>query len=266
MGKDIGELTLLRTPSDVQMHCGDHVRLKDTTPIPVTVHGQEGVGPGVITVDMYVVLETQTQIDVLWQDGTKETLAAKDVIPHMPDEYDCWLVFPRLSSPNTNYHRPGDHVMWKNEDETRPAIVQSVDAARRTATVLFPDTNAIELVSLLELDPQGSSDTSPLGPDRPPDGLGVHRGELVLIHRPGTTNGYTNPWVPKIGEIEPWIRELSLDNGGWRKQMCDLGTELMRKKETQTVEERNPKISSQANGTCSWFGEVTGASGSALGS
>jgi ubiquitin-conjugating enzyme E2 O len=172
-GKDIGELMLLRTPSDAQMHCGDHVRLKDTTPMPVTVHGQEGVGPGVITVDMYVVLETQTQIDVLWQDGTKETVSAKDVIPHTPDEYDCWSVLLRLSSFNADYHRPGDHVMWKSEDEKRPAIVQSVDAARRTATVLFPSTNTIELVSLLELDPQGTSDSSPLGPDRPPDGLGA---------------------------------------------------------------------------------------------
>ncbi|EKM83554.1 hypothetical protein AGABI1DRAFT_117056 [Agaricus bisporus var. burnettii JB137-S8] len=220
MGTDIGELTLLRTPSDAQMHCGDHVRLKNTSPIPVTAHGQEGVGPGIITVDMCVVLETETQVDVLWQDGTKETVSAKDVIPYMPDEYDCW---------------PGDHVMWKNEDQTRPAIVQSVDATRRTATVLLPDTNSNELVSLLELDPQGTSDTSPLGPDRPPDGLGAHRGELVLIHGHGRTNGYTKPWVPKIGELEPWIRELSLDNGGWRKDLCDLGTELMRKKEMQAV-------------------------------
>ncbi|XP_006454656.1 hypothetical protein AGABI2DRAFT_114397 [Agaricus bisporus var. bisporus H97] len=241
MGTDIGELTLLRTPSDAQMHCGDHVRLKNTSPIPVTAHGQEGVGPGIITVDMCVVLETETQVDVLWQDGTKETVSAKDVIPYMPDEYDCW---------------PGDHVMWKNEDQTRPAIVQSVDATRRTATVLLPDTNSNELVSLLELDPQGTSDTSPLGPDRPPDGLGAHRGELVLIHGHGRTNGYTKPWVPKIGELEPWIRELSLDNGGWRKDLCDLGTELMRKKETQAVEERKPKIPTRGTGTCLWFGEV----------
>lgn len=263
MGTDIGELTLLRTPSDAQMHCGDHVRLKNTSPIPVTAHGQEGVGPGIITVDMCVVLETETQVDVLWQDGTKETVSAKDVIPYMPDEYDCWLVFFSFIALHANYHRPGDHVMWKNEDQTRPAIVQSVDATRRTATVLLPDTNSNELVSLLELDPQGTSDTSPLGPDRPPDGLGAHRGELVLIHGHGRTNGYTKPWVPKIGELEPWIRELSLDNGGWRKDLCDLGTELMRKKETQAVEERKPKIPMRGTGTCLWFGEVTGASGSA---
>lgn len=262
MGKDIGELTLLRCPSDLQMHCGDRVRLKDTTGLPVTRHGQEGVGPGVLTVDAYVVMETETTLDVLWQDGVKEAVPAKDVIPHMPDEYDCWSVFLSLvTHRSTHFHRPGDHVMWKNEDEKRAAIVQSVDAARRTATVLFPSTNTIELVSLLELDPQGTSDAFALGPDRAPDGLGVHRGEFVLIHRLGTTNGYAKPWVPKIGELEPWVREVSFDNGGWRKVMSDLGADLMSKRETQIVEEMDPKVPVPGDGTCLWFGEVTGASG-----
>lgn len=92
-GKDVGGLTLLRTPSDAQMHCGDHLRLKDNSQVPVTVHGQEGFGHGPVTVDMCVVMETQTEVDILWQDGTKETVSAIDVIPHTPDEYDCWSVF-----------------------------------------------------------------------------------------------------------------------------------------------------------------------------
>jgi ubiquitin-conjugating enzyme E2 O len=153
--------------------------------------------------------------------------------------------------------------MWKNEDEKRPAVVQSVDAARRTATVLFPSTNTIELVSLLELDPQGTSDVSQLGPDRPPDGLGVHRGELVLIHRPGSTNGYPNPWVPKIGELEPWLRDILPSDGGWRKQLRDLGAELMRKRETQIVEEPDPQNPARGTGNCLWLGEVNGVSDSA---
>ena len=34
---------------------------------------------------------TETMLDVLWQDGTEESLQAVDVIPYLnPDEYDCW--------------------------------------------------------------------------------------------------------------------------------------------------------------------------------
>lgn len=75
------------------MHVGDRVHLKDATGLPVTRHGEEGVGLGVVTVDTYLVTQTETELDVLWQDGVRETVLAKEVIPYLnPDEYDCWLV------------------------------------------------------------------------------------------------------------------------------------------------------------------------------
>ena len=41
--------------------------------------------------DTYVVQETKSSVEVLWQDGTRETLDACNTVPYLnPDEYDCW--------------------------------------------------------------------------------------------------------------------------------------------------------------------------------
>ncbi len=72
---------------------GDRVNLKDSENSPVTVHGREGEPPGLVEVKTLVVKETRTLVHVLWQDGTRETLDAKDTVPYInPDEYDCWYV------------------------------------------------------------------------------------------------------------------------------------------------------------------------------
>lgn len=72
------------------MRVGDRVVLKDGTG-PRSTHGREGEGPGIIPVDTLVVKETNTRVNVLWQDGTREALDAKDTVPYLnPDEYDCW--------------------------------------------------------------------------------------------------------------------------------------------------------------------------------
>ncbi len=93
-GQDLAALTLIRGCADLEMHVGDRVHLKDDRDLPVTRHGEEGVGQGVLTVDTYQVSQTETTVSVLWQDGTKETVLARDVIPYLnPDEYDCWSVF-----------------------------------------------------------------------------------------------------------------------------------------------------------------------------
>ena len=76
--------------------------------------------------------------------------------------------------------RPGDHVIWKTEDQKRAAIVQSVNAVDRTAQVYCKDTGTTELASLLELDPHGTGDWSAIAPT---DGLGVRRGDFVFIHK-----------------------------------------------------------------------------------
>jgi ubiquitin-conjugating enzyme E2 O len=42
-------------------------------------------------VDVMVVTLTRTQVQVLWQDGTREWVLSTSIIPHLnPDEYECW--------------------------------------------------------------------------------------------------------------------------------------------------------------------------------
>ena len=89
------------------------------------------------------------------------------------------------------YSRPGDHVLWKNEEEQCSVVIQSVNAKERTAEIML--TNDLrQLVSVLELNPHGeypdSGDTQ--------DSFGVHRGDFVFIHKEGCTNGCKRPLVP----------------------------------------------------------------------
>ena len=75
------------------MRVGDQMKFKDPTTQghPVTRHGREGDSNGVVTVQTYFVAETRTSLEVLWQDGVRETLPSTDIIPYYnPDEYDCW--------------------------------------------------------------------------------------------------------------------------------------------------------------------------------
>lgn len=89
-GKDIGKLTLIRGHSDLEMRVGDRVRLKDNTAAPFTIHRRDDTD-ALLEVRLFVVTETETTLDVLWQDGTKESLRSTEVIPYLnPDEYDCW--------------------------------------------------------------------------------------------------------------------------------------------------------------------------------
>ncbi|KAK7468727.1 hypothetical protein VKT23_003230 [Stygiomarasmius scandens] len=242
-GQDISKLTLLRGRADFQMRTGDRLNLKQIKGLPYTNHGHENEPGGVVCVQSFSVMATETTLDVLWQDGVKETLNARDVIPYLnPDEYDCW---------------PGDHVIWSSEGVKRPAVVQAVDSAQRTAKVLFTDTRQIEMVSLLELDPHGASD---LEPAQGLDGLGVRRGDFVFIHNEGSTNGWGSPRVPKIGELEPWVRENPFAGGpnqltGWRKEMADLGTNIATHRGKDSVVEGKMKRPSEI-GPLRWIGEV----------
>lgn len=236
-----------------------------------THHGQDGRGVGVIESDVLVVRETRTFVRILWQNGgISENVPAAQLIPYPnPDEYDCW---------------PGDYVLWKGDDpgETRAAVVQHVMAGDRTAQVFWksPPQNhppnarfqPYSMVSVLELDPHGMSGPSP----EQPDSVGVRRGEFVFIHREGTTNGSTLPVVPKIGEVEAWVREMDLDpagHGGWREQMAIIGAEYHQRFEAiryGTVQthsgrlfaaealdgEFEPRIGWANTSAINWFGEV----------
>ncbi|KAF8222140.1 hypothetical protein L208DRAFT_1426440 [Tricholoma matsutake] len=246
-GEDIAKITLIRGRSELQMRVGDRIRPKDTTELPSTRHSQLGDNADVITVQTFIVTETETTLDVLWQDGVHETLASTEVIPYLnPDEYDCW---------------PGDHVVWKRESEKRPAIVQCVNAAERTAAVLLPDTGVVELVSVLELDPHGTSDLAAVIPQSASEGLGVRRGDFVFIHREGTTNGFQKPSVPRIGELEAWVRECPIVDGqliGWRKEMSEIGGNIAGRSESDRIRGTQLSLPVPGSGCLSWFGEVTG--------
>ncbi|KAG6862445.1 hypothetical protein C0995_011885 [Termitomyces sp. Mi166 len=241
-GKDIGKLTLIRGRSDLEMRVGDRVRLKDNTGHPFTRHCRNDTDEP-FEVRLFIVTETETTLDVLWQDGTKEIVRSTEVIPYLnPDEYDSW---------------PGDHVVWKSEENRRHAIVQSVNATDRMAKVLLPDTNTIELVSVLELDPHGTSDPNPPFPQSVSDGLGVCRGDFVFIHPDGATNGFLKPVVPKIGEVEPWVRENPIVDGqlgGWRKEMARIGAAITTEGSWETSMMNHPVLNS---GNFTWIGEVT---------
>jgi ubiquitin-conjugating enzyme E2 O len=137
-----------------------------------------------------------------------------------------------------------------------------VDAIQRTALILFPDTGTIELASLLELDPHGNSDidvnVSQAGSET---SFGVRRGDFVFIHSPETTNGLETPRVPRIGEIEAWIRENPFQNGqfvGWRKDLQELGSRIASQRSTGTLIEKRIQMSTNAESKLSWCGEVTG--------
>lgn len=81
---------MIRGRSDLEMRVGDRVRLKDDTDLPFTKHGQESNGD-TVRVRTFMVAETQTTLDVLWQDGTQEKVKSTEIIPYLnPDEYDCW--------------------------------------------------------------------------------------------------------------------------------------------------------------------------------
>ncbi|KAI0788514.1 hypothetical protein C8Q75DRAFT_768744 [Abortiporus biennis] len=244
-GQDLSNLTLIRRRAEQAIRVGDRVYLKDKTAAPVSKHGKEDEPQGCVQVRTLLVKETRTTVNVLWQDGTRETLNAKDTVPYInPDEYDCW---------------PGDHVLWKNEDEKIPAVVQSVNAAERTAKVRFTNTGVVDLVSVLELDPHGTNDWAA---NTSMEALGLHRGEFVFIHKEGTTNGVKSPMVPRIGELEGWVREvpaLQTDGqiGGWRKEMIEIGNRIAeRRGKDPTVEEGIIKRPGQNDVLLDWFGEV----------
>ncbi|CCM05195.1 uncharacterized protein FIBRA_07404 [Fibroporia radiculosa] len=242
-GPDLSKLTLVRRRAEQAIRMGDRViPLRD---VPVTRHGKEDDPSHMLEVRTCVVQETHTMVKVLWQDGTTELLDAKVTVPYLnPDEYDCW---------------PGDHVLWKTEDQKRAAIVQTVNAVDRTAQIYCTDTRTTELASLLELDPHGISDWSAVSPT---DGLGLHRGDLVFIHKEGSTNGVEPPMVPRIGEVEDWVREPPVvsESGhlsGWRREMADIGNRIAeRRGKDSTIEEGQIRLPEEGSSRLNWFGEV----------
>lgn len=152
--------------------------------------------------------------------------------------------------------RPGDHVLWKNEDHHRAAVVQFVNARERVASIRYADTSSTEPASVLELDPHGTTDMSAALPH---SSLGVRRADFVFIHREGATNGLERPRVPKIGEVEAWVREIPMTTeghlAGWRREMAEIGADIATNRRDTDGRVRRPL---KEETSLSWCGEVTG--------
>ncbi|EJU00013.1 hypothetical protein DACRYDRAFT_23552 [Dacryopinax primogenitus] len=154
-----------------------------------------------IAVDTLIVTDTRMLVTILWQDGTTSKHHSSVSVPHTNiDEYDCW---------------PGDQVMWKGEDGPQAVVVQKVSPTQRTIEVMLLKDRTKETVSALEIDPQG-----PL-----PSIYGVRHGDMVLINL--VNNGEQAPVVPRLGEIEPWIRTPGDGRNGWRTELAKLGLQAL---------------------------------------
>ncbi|KIJ39288.1 hypothetical protein M422DRAFT_781107 [Sphaerobolus stellatus SS14] len=261
-GSELHRLKLIRGHYDNKPRVGDKYVLKDPSyaaarGVLPSVHGQDGVDGGKVSVLVFMAKETRTRVKVLWQNGIIQDLEASALIPYLNvDEYDCW---------------PGDYVLHKTEDSKRVAVVQSVNSTDRTALIRYHDTSTAELVSLLELDPHGTSTNDVAGPglsESNYDGFGVRRGDFVFIHREGTTNGTVIPRVPKLGEMEAWVREVPhmVENadgtaalGGWRGELHMIGQTIARIRGTpdafgRDLDGKVEKMTRDCN--VDWFGEV----------
>ncbi|KAF9244552.1 hypothetical protein BU15DRAFT_85946 [Melanogaster broomeanus] len=243
-GEELTKLTVIRTKSG-DIRVGDKVILPNNVGGPTMSFDTGTESNGKIVIRTLCVQETRTTVTVLWQDGSRQTLRSTNLIPYLNvDEYDCW---------------PGDHVLWKNEDQERIAVVQSVNSADRVAVICCTDTGTLETVSVLELDPNGTGDMSP--DTLHGHGFGVRRGDSVFVHPEGTTNGFPPPRVPKIGEIEEWVREAPVradgELSGWRRTMADLGARIAADRKAQRIPLYNVKLPRRDDNSISWFGEVT---------
>jgi hypothetical protein len=119
-------------------------------------------------------------------------------------------------------------VLWKHDGERKVAVVQSVSAKERVASVRWFGTDIIEDVSVLELDPHGISyadSNSAL------QSFGVRRGDCVLIHNK-VSESTKVPLIPRIGELEPWVNEVPsrTPDGtveGWRGELTKLAVKTL---------------------------------------
>jgi ubiquitin-conjugating enzyme E2 O len=155
--------------------------------------------------------------------------------------------------------RPGDCVIWKTEDGTTPAIVQSVNARARTADIRIAGQSQNEHVPLLELDAYGSGGAAPTAISNF-DSLGVRRSDFVFIHAEGTTNGAEKGRVPRIGEMPEWAKDHN-EMAPWRELMRVKGEELAKSRHTLSPKDHcTVKKADKSDPSFKWLGEVVDVS------
>jgi ubiquitin-conjugating enzyme E2 O len=149
-------------------------------------------------------------------------------------------------------------VVWKTEDGSTAAIVQSVNAKARTAEIRPSASTTNERVPLLELDAYGNDIAG--APPSGFDSLGVRRSDFVFIHTEGTANGAEQGRVPRIGEMPEWAKD-NHDTAPWRESMRIKGVELAQSREGLPPRAHAVvKKSERGDATCNWLGEVTDVS------
>lgn len=159
-------------------------------------------------------------------------------------------------------------MLHKTEDTKRVAVVQSVTSVDRTAVIRYLDEDTTQLVSVLELDPHGTSAIDASQQEEQLDSFGVRRGDFVFVHREGTNNGAELPRVPKIGELEGWVREMPTIEekpdgttviSGWRGELHNIGQAIAKTRgTTESVgRELDGRVRHMhAAEGIDWFGEV----------
>ncbi|KZO89659.1 hypothetical protein CALVIDRAFT_547777 [Calocera viscosa TUFC12733] len=219
-GRELNELQRFVSTNYDSHRIMERVRFKD-----LEVARRRGVRPAVfpinrntsISVDTLIVADTRMTVTVLWQDGTSSLHLSTNLVPHANiDEYDCWCVSRLLCHSESDwYTRPGDQVMYKDEDGPQAVVVQKAFPTHRIMEVMLSKDGTIQTVSALEVDPQG-----PL-----PSIYGVRQGDMVLINL--ENNGEAPPIVPRLGEIEPWTKTAGDGKNGWRTELAKLGLQAL---------------------------------------
>ncbi len=184
---DYSKLTLVKAFSERNHEIGDRVRfktqeLKDKHGAKITYHGRQRH-----PVDVMLIVETKTELDVLWQDGTRTKEWACDMVPHVNlDEHEAW---------------PGDWIYWKSDEHgSVPRVVQSMDPTERTAELRKPlsEPAEIELVPSLEIDVQGADHSV----------FSLHRGDSVMISDRPT--GWAGPFLTTVGDPRPDYSDMKM--------------------------------------------------------
>ncbi|CBQ68201.1 conserved hypothetical protein [Sporisorium reilianum SRZ2] len=184
---DYSKLTLVKAFSERNHEIGDRVAfrtqaLKDKYGAKITYHGRQRH-----PVDVMLIVGTKTELDVLWQDGSRTKEQASDMIPHVNlDEHESW---------------PGDWVYWKSDEHgSVPRVVQSMNPLERTAELRTPlsEHAEIELVPSLEIDVQGADHSV----------FSLHRGDSVMISERPT--GWAGPFLTTVGDPRPDYDDLKM--------------------------------------------------------